>query len=216
MIEYIINLIPSLLKGTGMTLALFACTIVISLPLGLLVSFLRVSRNKVVSKIVEIYCWVMRGTPLLLQLMFVYYGLPLLSKSLVLPAFVCAVIAFSLNYTAYFVEIFRGGIQSIEQGQLEAADVLGLTRRQTMMRIVMPQAFKRVLPSLGNEVITLVKDTALVYTIAIQELLRVSQIAAIRDFRSDAFVAAAIIYLILTFVCTKLQKLVENRFNYYR
>lgn len=216
MIEYIINLIPSLLKGTGMTLALFASTIAIALPLGLLVSLLRVSRNKVVSKIVEIYCWIMRGTPLLLQLMFVYYGLPLLSKSLVLPAFACAVIAFSLNYTAYFVEIFRGGIQSIEQGQLEAADVLGLTRRQTMMRIVMPQAFKRVLPSLGNEIITLVKDTALVYTIAIQELLRVSQIAAIRDFRSDAFVAAAIIYLILTYVCTKLQKLVENRFNYYR
>ena len=216
MIEYIINLMPALLEGTGMTLALFASTIVIALPLGLAVSLLRVSRNKVVAKVVELYCWIMRGTPLLLQLMFVYYGLPLLSKSLVMPAFVCAVIAFSLNYTAYFVEIFRGGIQSIEQGQWEAADVLGMTRVQTMTRIVLPQAFKRVLPSLGNEVITLVKDTALVYTIAIHELLRVSQIAAIRDFRSDAFVAAAIIYLLLTYICTKVQKYVEKRFDYYR
>lgn len=216
MLDYIIKLLPALLEGTGMTLAIFSVTLILSLPLGLFVSLLRVSKNRVVAKIVEIYCWIMRGTPLLLQLMFVYYGLPVISPSLTMPAFPCAIIAFSLNYTAYFVEIFRGGIQSIEHGQLEAADVLGLSRYQTMRRIIMPQAIKRVLPSLGNEVITLIKDTALVYTIAIHELLRVTQIAATRDFRSDAFIAAGIIYLLLTFVCTRLQKRVENKFAYYR
>lgn len=214
--DYLAKLLPAMLKGTGMTLAIFAITLVLSLPLGLIVSLLRVSRNRVVAKVIEIYCWIMRGTPLLLQLMFVYYGLPVISPSLTLPAFPCAIIAFTLNYTAYFVEIFRGGIQSIEKGQLEAADVLGLTRFQTMRRIVLPQAVKRVLPSLGNEVITLVKDTALVYTISIHELLRVTQIAATRDFRSEAFIVAGLIYLFLTFVCTRLQKRVEDKFAYYR
>jgi len=214
--DYLLKLLPAMLKGTGMTLLIFAITLVLSLPLGLLVSLLRVSRNRVVAKIIEIYCWIMRGTPLLLQLMFVYYGLPVISPSLTMPAFPCAIIAFVLNYTAYFVEIFRGGIESIERGQLEAADVLGLTRYQTMRRIVLPQAFKRVLPSLGNEVITLVKDTALVYTISIHELLRVTQIAATRDFRSEAFIVAGLIYLLLTFVCTRLQKRVEDKFAYYR
>jgi len=216
MMDYLLKLLPAMLKGTGMTLLIFAITLVLSLPLGLLVSLLRVSRNRVVAKIIEIYCWIMRGTPLLLQLMFVYYGLPVISPSLTMPAFPCAIIAFVLNYTAYFVEIFRGGIESIERGQLEAADVLGLTRYQTMRRIVLPQAFKRVLPSLGNEVITLVKDTALVYTISIHELLRVTQIAATRDFRSEAFIVAGLIYLLLTFVCTRLQKRVEDKFAYYR
>ncbi|MGI6192459.1 MAG: amino acid ABC transporter permease [Christensenellales bacterium] len=214
--DYLLKLLPAMLKGTGMTLAIFAITLILSLPLGLLVSLLRVSRNRVVAKIVEIYCWIMRGTPLLLQLMFVYYGLPVISPSLTMPAFPCAIIAFTLNYTAYFVEIFRGGIQSIEHGQLEAADVLGMSRYQTMRRIVLPQAIKRVLPSLGNEVITLVKDTALVYTISIHELLRVTQIAATRDFRSEAFIVAGVIYLLLTFVCTRLQRRVEDKFAYYR
>jgi polar amino acid transport system permease protein len=216
MMDYLLKLLPAMLKGTGMTLAIFAITLILSLPLGLLVSLLRVSRNRVVAKIVEIYCWIMRGTPLLLQLMFVYYGLPVISPSLTMPAFPCAIIAFTLNYTAYFVEIFRGGIQSIEHGQLEAADVLGMSRYQTMRRIVLPQAIKRVLPSLGNEVITLVKDTALVYTISIHELLRVTQIAATRDFRSEAFIVAGVIYLLLTFVCTRLQRRVEDKFAYYR
>ncbi len=216
MMDYMIKLLPALLKGTGMTLAIFFRNPDPFAPAGAFCQPAAGFEKQGGGENRRDLCWIMRGTPLLLQLMFVYYGLPVISPSLTMPAFPCAIIAFSLNYTAYFVEIFRGGIQSIEHGQLEAADVLGLSRYQTMRRIVMPQAIKRVLPSLGNEVITLIKDTALVYTIAIHELLRVTQIAATRDFRSDAFIAAAIIYLLLTFVCTRLQKRVENKFAYYR
>ena len=216
MFDYIIKILPAMLEGTLLSLKIFAVTLVFSLILGWFVSLLRVSRNRVVSKIVEIYCWFFRGTPLMLQLIFVYYGLPYVSKSLVWEPFTCAVVAFILNYVAYFAEIFRGGIESIDAGQLEAADVLGLTRRQTMRRIIMPQAVKRVLPSIGNEVITLIKDTALVYVIGMHELMRVAQIAVTRDFRIDVFIPAALIYLLLTYVCTKLQKAVENKFAYYR
>ena len=216
MFEYIAELLPVLMKGTWLTLQLFFIVFILSLPLGWLLSLLRVSRNKIVSKLVELYCWVFRGTPLLLQLLFIYYALPFIGKGITFTGFQCAVIAFVLNYAAYFAEIFRGGIQSIDVGQYEAADVLGMSRTNVMMRIVLPQAFKCVLPSLGNEMITLVKDTALVYGIALHDLLRQAQIAVVRDFRSDAFIAAAIIYLVLTYGATKLLSGVERKFNYYR
>ena len=216
MFEYILKILPSMLEGTLLSLKIFAVTLVFSLILGWLVSLLRVSRCKVVSKIVEVYCWFFRGTPLMLQLIFVYYGLPYVSRSLVWDPFTCAVVAFVLNYVAYFAEIFRGGIESIDAGQIEAADVLGMTRQQIMRRIIMPQAIKRVLPSVGNAVITLIKDTALVYVIGMHELMRVAQIAVTRDFRIDAFIPAAVIYLVLTYVCTALQKRVEKKFAYYR
>lgn len=214
--DYFLKLFPTLVKATGNTLLIFAVTLVFSLPLGWLLSLLRVGKNKAVAKVIEIYCWIMRGTPLLLQMTFIYFGLPFIGKGLTLSNYQAAFLAYVLNYAAYFAEIFRGGIESIGKGQYEAADVLGLSRSQVMSRIIMPQAIKTVLPSIGNEVITLIKDTSLVYTISIVELLRTAQIAATRDFRIEGFVGAAIIYLMLTWVATKLQSWVERRFAYYR
>ena len=214
--RYLLDLFPGMLKSCGTTLSLFVWTLCLSLPLGGALSLLRVSRNKVVEKISWAYCWFFRGTPLVLQLAFVYFGLPWLFPFLAGKRYVLALIAFVLNYSAYFAEIFRGGIGSVGKGQFEAADVLGFSRAQTTIRIVFPQAFKTVLPSLGNEAISLVKDTALVYSIGIAELSRFASQAAARDFRMEPFIGAAIIYLLMTFVISQLVGWIEGKFNYYR
>lgn len=215
--SYLIHLFPSLLNATGTTLALFAVTLLFSLPLGWLLSLIRVSKWKIPKKIAEGYCWVLRGTPLVLQLAFVvYFLLPLIFPGVRISRFIAACIAFILNYSAYFAEIFRGGIIAVPKGQHEAAAVLGLSQTHIMLRIVLPQAFKTVIPSLGNEVITLVKDTSLVYSIGLAELSRVASQAVSRDFRFEPFLGAAIIYLVLTFVLTKAISLLEKKMNYYR
>lgn len=215
--SYLINLFPSLIRATGTTLALFAVTLLFSLPLGWLLSLVRVSKWKLPKKIIEGYCWVLRGTPLVLQLAFVvYFLLPLIFPDVRISRFVAACVAFVLNYSAYFAEIFRGGIVSVPKGQHEAAAVLGLSQAHIMLRIVLPQAIKTVIPSLGNEVITLVKDTSLVYSIGLAELSRVASQAVSRDFRFEPFLGAAIIYLALTFVLTKAMSLLEKKMNYYR
>lgn len=233
-LDYLIRIFPGLIKATSTTLMLFGITLVISLPLGWLLSLARVSRNRVARRVVEAYCWVLRGTPLLLQLAFIYFGLPYILVAVKapvesffgvlgwvvefptsVPRLAAAVVGFGLNYSAYFAEIFRGGIEAVPRGQYEAADVLGMSNRQVMMRIVLPQAFKTVLPSVGNEVITLIKDTALVYTLGIADLLRVAQSAVTRDFRSEPFFGAAIIYLVLTYVLTRLMAYIEKKFDYY-
>lgn len=214
--RYLLDLLPGMVKSCGTTLSLFAWTLFLSLPLGWGLSLLRISRKKIVEKISWAYCWFFRGTPLVLQLAFVYFGLPWLFPFLAGKRYTLAVIAFVLNYSAYFAEIFRGGIGAINKGQLEAADVLGFSRGQTMIRIIFPQAFKTVLPSLGNEMISLVKDTALVYSIGMAELSRFASQAAARDFRMEPFIGAALIYLVLTFVISQTVAWVEKRFNYYR
>ncbi len=214
--EYLGEIIPVLLKATLKTIGYFGITLVLSLPIGWLLSLVRVSKkHRIAAKIVEIYTWVFRGTPLLLQLIFFYYALPFAPLPISLSREAAACIAFVINYAAYFVEIFRGGIESIGPGQYEAADVLGMNRLQTMMRIILPQAVKRVMPSIGNEVITLVKDTSLLYVLGIAELLRTTQQIITRDFSMLPLIPAAVIYLLMSWVCTRLQAKLEKRFAYY-
>jgi len=169
-----------MLGGTVITFKLFAFTLVMALPLGVVMAIARLSSLRFLNYFMQFYIWVFRGTPLLLQLLFIYYGLGIIGIQI--DRFTAAVLSFVLNYSAYLAEIYRAGIQSIDRGQSEAADVLGLTRFQTMTRIILPQMIKRVLPPISNEVINLIKDTALVYAIGMSELLRVAKTASVRDF----------------------------------
>jgi len=212
--DYILMLLPSMLKGLTVTLKLFFLTLMLALPLGILMGMARISKFKPLKWFMEFYVWLFRGTPLLLQLLFMYFGL--MTLGILLEREVAAYLAFVLNYSAYLAEIFRAGIQSIDRGQYEAADVLGLNRFQTMKNIVMPQVFKRVLPPIGNEVINLVKDTALIYVLAISELSRVARTHVMRDDTFVPFIIAAIFYLIMTGTVQQFFKWLESRFDYYR
>lgn len=211
----ILKILPSFLKGTQVTLSLFFLTLILSLPLGFLLAFVSRSRFKPLNWLIQLYIWVIRGTPLLLQLFFIFFGLPLINEQFVLDRFPAALIAFVINYTAYFAEIFRGGIQSIAKGQIEAAKMLGLSKIQTMRKIILPQVFKIVLPSLGNETITLVKDTSLVYVVGLSDLLRAGQIALQREVSIVPLFVVAVIYLLLTGIVTLILKYLEKRINYY-
>lgn len=204
-----------LLEGTFTTLEVFALTLVIALPLGLLVALGRMSTRKLISEPVKLYILVMRGTPLMLQIMFIYFA-PSNLLNINLDRFLAAIIAFSLNYAAYFAEIYRGGIASIEKEQYEAAAVLGLTKVQTFFKIILPQVIKRILPSCSNEVITLVKDTVLVQVIGISELFRFAQNSATRQFSTTPFLIAGIFYLVMNWCVTKIFHTIENKLNYYR
>lgn len=208
--QYLINIGKVVLDGGKVTLLLFAITIVLSIPLGLVVALARISKIKLLSSATSVYIWIARGTPLLLQLFFIFYGLP--NLGIVFPRFQSAVIGFVLNYAAYFAEIFRAGIQSIDKGQYEGADVLGLTQWQTMRRIILPQVISRILPPVGNEAITLVKDTALIYVIGIGEALRAAKNAVTRDFTISPFFVAAAFYLIMTLILTFVFKKLEQKY----
>lgn len=214
--DYLSSLLPPLLSGTVVTLQMFFITIVLSLPLGLLLALARISRLPALGGAVGIYIWLMRGTPLMLQLLFIYYGLPFLPYiGITLPEFPAAALAFVLNYAAYFAEIFRAGIQSIERGQYEGAKVLGMSYSQTMRRIILPQVIKRVLPPISNETITLVKDTSLIYVLAMNDLLRTTRSIVQRDFDTTPFIVAAIFYLAMTFVLTWMFEKMERRYAIY-
>lgn len=176
--DYILQILGPMLNGTAVTLKMFFVTIVMSVPLGLMLSLGRISRFGVLRSAIGVYIWVFRGTPLMLQLLFVYFGLPfipVIGEILILTDFQAAILAFVLNYAAYFAEIFRAGIQSIERGQYEGARALGMTYGQLMRRIILPQVVKRVLPPVSNETITLVKDTSLIYVLAMNDLLRTTR-----------------------------------------
>lgn len=212
--EYVMQIMPALISGTLMTLKIFFWTIILALPLGILVALGEMSKIKPIKWLVEFYVWIMRGTPLLLQLIFVFYGLPILH--IVFPRYEAALFAFVLNYAAYFAEIFRGGLQSIHKGQFEAAQVLRLNRWQTMTKIIIPQVMKIVLPSIFNEVINLVKDSSLVYVIGLGDLLRAGNVAMARDVTLVPLVLVAAIYLILISICAFAQKRIEKHFSYYK
>ncbi len=212
MFEYFARLLPQLLEGSKVTLAIFGVTIVLALPLGFLVSLARISKFRAVRFVTGVYILIMRGSPLLLQLIAIYYGLPRLG--IVFDRFEAGVVAFVLNYAAYLAEIYRGGIQSVPEGQYEASRVLGLTKRQTMLRVILPQALKRSLPALGNEAIILVKDSALLYAIGMTDLLRVAQVASIRDLRLEPFVFAFVFYIIFSFLLERVWSYIERRFGY--
>ncbi|WP_461240356.1 amino acid ABC transporter permease [Paucilactobacillus sp. N302-9] len=212
--NYISEILPSLFQGAGLTLQLFFWTLLGSLPLGIIVSLGLTSNIKIIRWILDIYVWLMRGTPLLLQLIFVFYGLPLVG--IVFERYDAAVFAFILNYAAYFGEIFRGGLQSIDNGQYESARVLRLSYWQTIRKIVIPQVSKIVLPSVGNEVINLVKDSSLVYVIGLGDLLRAGNVATSRDVSLVPLVLVGVIYLIMIAICTYGLRKVEQRFSYYK
>lgn len=212
--NYISSLVFSMFQGATVTLEVFALTLVCSIILGIVIALCRLSKIRLLSTITQLYILIMRGTPLLLQLIFVFFGLPIIG--ITLNRFAAAAITFVLNYGAYFGEIFRGGIQSIDKGQYEAAEVLGLTQGKTFLRIILPQVIKRTLPAVANEVITLIKDTSLVYVVGIGELLRAGKIASNRDASLIPLVVVAIIYLIFTGVLTRGFKLLEKKFSYYQ
>ena len=211
--DYILSLLPPLAQGSLVTLKLFAITLVLALPLGLALALARLSRWRSLHHAVSGFIWLMRGTPLMLQLLFVYYALPFVPYvGIRLPDFPAAVVAFALNYAAYFAEIFRAGIQSIDRGQYEGAKALGMSYPQTMRRIVLPQMLRRSLPPLANETITLVKDTSLIYVLALNDLLRAARGFVQRDFTITPFVVAAAFYLLMTLLLTWLFQRLEKRY----
>lgn len=212
--DYILRILPNMFAGLAVSAQIFLITIVLSLPIGILLALVRISKVAVFRKLAEIYIYVMRGTPLMLQIMFIYYGLPLM-LNVQISDFPAAILAFVANYAAYFAEIFRGGIQSIPKGQYEGAKVLGFTYRQTMWHIVLPQVVKRVIPPLGNETITLLKDTSLVYILAMNDLMRVTRAFVQRDFDTMPFLVAAVFYLVCTAILTKILAYVEKRYAVY-
>ncbi|MDR3368286.1 amino acid ABC transporter permease [Rhodoferax sp.] len=214
--DYLANILPPLLQGSGVTLQVFLITLVLAVPLGLTLALLRISRLRFLSGLVNGYIWLMRGTPLMLQMLFIYFALPFIPVIGVrLPDFPSAILAFVLNYAAYFAEIFRAGIQSIDRGQYEGAKVLGMTYPQTMRRIVLPQVLKRILPPMSNETITLVKDTSLIYVLAMNDLLRAARGIVQRDFTTMPFAVAAAFYLIMTLVLTYGFQRLEKKYAVY-
>lgn len=202
-----------ILKGSIVTIRLFSVTFLLSIPVAVILSLMKVSNNKILKRLIGVYTWVFRGTPLLLQLFFVYFGLPIVGIKLT--RFAAAAVAFIVNYAAYFTEIFRAGIESIDKGQYEAAKALGMSYSQIMRRIIIPQAVKRVIPATCNEGISLVKDTALVATIGMEELLRASKQILSRDFTITPFFIAAFIYLILTSIVVIFFKKVEKKYSIF-
>ncbi len=214
--DYILSILGPLAEGSLVTLQLFLITLLLAVPLGLALALVRISRFRVASQAVNAYIWLMRGTPLMLQMLFIYYALPFVPGiGIRLPDFPAAIVAFALNYAAYFAEIFRAGIQSIDRGQYEGAKVLGFSYGQTMRRIVLPQVVKRILPPMSNETITLVKDTSLIYVLALNDLLRAARGIVQRDFTITPFIVAAAFDLIMTLVLTWLFQRLEKRHAVY-
>ena len=214
--DYIFSILPAMLDGSKTTVELFFAVWVLSVPLGLLVAILRILSSKPIKTMISGYIWIMRGSPLMLQMMFIYYGLPFLPIiGIRLDDWPAALIAFVINYAAYFAEIFRAGIQAIDKGQYEAARSLGMTYTQTMRRIVLPQVVRHVLPPVANETITLVKDTSLIYVLAMNDLMRVTRNIVQRDFNIMPFLVAIVFYLIMTLVLTLMFEKLEKKYSEY-
>ena len=211
----IVMLMPQVIAGLKVTLEIFAITLILSIPLGIITAMGRRSKIRIINKITSIYVLIMRGTPLLLQIVFIFFGLSIPSIGIVIDRFPAAILAFVLNYGAYLGEIFRAGIDSIDEGQYEAGQVLGMSSKGIFFRIVLPQAFKRVLPPITNEIVTLVKDTALVYVIGLSDLLKVGKVAANRDSSLMPLLVIGIVYLILIGALSKVMGKVEKRYEYY-
>ncbi len=219
------NIVTQLGGGMLKTILLFFSTLVIALPLGLLVSFARMSKVTFISKkfkpvrlLAQIYISIMRGTPLMLQIMVVYFGPYYLFGMKISSSYqiYAAIIAFAINYAAYFAEIYRGGIESMPQGQYEAAKILGFTKAQTFFRIILPQVMKRILPSITNEVITLVKDTSLAFVIAYAEMFTMAKRIAAKETSMIPFVAAGIFYYVFNLIVAVVMNRIEKSMDYYK
>ena len=210
-------------EGFGKTCAIFFLTLLFSLPLGMVVAFLRRSKNKLISNAVRFFIAVLRGTPLMLQLLAVTYGpyyitksLDFISISVARNKLIPVVIAFSINYAAYFAEIYRGGIDSMPVGQYEAAEVLGYTKMQTFFKIILPQVVKRILPSVTNEVITLVKDTSMAFTVSYQEMFTIGKQIANSQTSFLPFVVAGVFYFVFNAVVDFGMGKAEKALDYYQ
>ncbi len=211
-LEYLVNVTAYILKGCILTFKLYSVTALFSLPVGMIFALGKVSKIKPIKLILDIYTWVFRGTPLMLQVFFTYFGLPVIGIRL--SPFAAAAVTYILNYAAYITEIFRGGIESIDRGQYEAAKALGMNYFQTMRSIILPQTVKRILPPTCNEAINLVKDTAIVAAIGMGDLLRNAKEIVTRDFRITPFFIAAVIYLLMSSAIVLAFKKIEKSFSY--
>ncbi|MBQ1591494.1 MAG: amino acid ABC transporter permease [Treponema sp.] len=211
----LLKLLTIMLKSSVVSLEVFFLTLIFSIPLALLICMGRMSRIKIISATTNIFLLIIRGTPLMLQLIFVYFA-PAVIFHKGLGRFTAAVVAMVINYACYFAEIYRGGIQSIPEGQYEASKVLGFTKSQTFMRVVLPQVVKKIIPPLGNEVITLVKDTALVQVLGVVELFHVAQTQSGRLVSVVPLFIAGLFYFIMNWGVSKFFDIVEKKLDYYK
>ena len=212
------QMVAQLAGGMGTSIQIFVVTLVFSLPLGLIVAFGRMTKNGFLRNLVKVYISIMRGTPLMLQLMVVYFGPYYLFGIRVGSSYRlwATFIGFVINYAAYFAEIYRSGIQSMPQGQYEAAYILGYSRFQTFFKIILPQVIKRILPSITNEVITLVKDTSLAFTLSVVEMFSVAKALASSQTSMIPFVAAGLFYYIFNLIVACTMEWMEKKLEDYR
>lgn len=211
----ILEMTKYILGGVGVTVSISIVTLVLSIPLGMLFAILKISAPAIIKSILNFYTWIFRGTPLLLQLFFVYYGLPIIHPALAFTDFQAVSITFTLNYAAYLTEVFRAGIESIDLGQYEAAKALGFNYRTTMTQIIIPQTIRRIIPSTCNESVNLIKDTALVAVIGMGDISRTANELASKDLIITPFIIAGVIYLILTSVMMHVFKKIEKKYSFY-
>lgn len=211
-------MLQQLSAGMAKSVGIFVLTLLFSLPLGLLISFGRMSKNKLLSTIIKVYISIMRGTPLMLQLLVVFYGpFYLFGANIGGPyRFIAIILGFSINYAAYFAEIYRSGIESMPRGQYEAAKILGYSKSQTFFKIILPQVIKRILPAVTNEVITLVKDTSLAFALAYNELFSIAKQIAAAKTTFMPFVIAGIFYFIFNLVVAVAMEYIEKKLSYYQ
>lgn len=210
-------MLTQLSKGLLVSCEIFFVTLLFSLPLGLLICFGRMSKNVLLRTIVKGYISIMRGTPLMLQLMVVYFGPYFIFGIRISRGYslIAVLIGFSINYAAYFAEIYRGGIESMPVGQYEAAKILGYSKVQTFFRIILPQVIKRILPSITNEVITLVKDTSLAFVVAVAEMFTIAKQIASSQTTMTPFIISAIFYYIFNLLVAVTMEKIEQKLNYY-
>ena len=213
----LLTMIVKLAEGLGKTCAIFFLTLLFSLPLGMVVALLRMSKNRLISGVTRFVISILRGTPLMLQLLAVTYGpYYLFGAGVARNKLIPVVVAFAINYAAYFAEIYRGGIESIPVGQYEAAEVLGYTKLQTFVRIILPQVIKRILPSITNEVVTLVKDTSMAFTVSYQEMFTIGKQIANSQTSFTPFLVAGVFYYVFNGVVDFVMGRIEKRLNYYQ
>lgn len=212
------QIVIQLLEGLGVSVQIFAITLLFSLPLGLVIAFGRMSKNGTISGLTKVYISIMRGTPLMLQLFVVYYGPYYLFNLKLNPTYrnSAVYIGFIINYAAYFAEIYRSGIQSMPVGQYEAADILGYSRAQTFFRIILPQVIKRILPSVTNEVITLVKDTSLAFSISVMEMFTKAKALSSSQTSMTPLIVAGVFYYVFNFIVALIMDKAEKKLDYYK
>lgn len=215
------TMLLSMLKGSGITLSIFILTLVFAIPLALFVAMGRMSKNKVLSSVTNVFLLIIRGTPLMLQLLIVYFVPKLIAvkyfnTTILFPSFAASIVAFSINYAAYFAEIYRGGIESIPKGQYEASKVLGYSKTQAFFIIILPQVVKRIIPAMGNEVITLVKDTSLVTILSVQELMFYAKSSSNRLVSFTPLLIAGIFYFVMNYVVSVSFRKMEKKLSFYQ